>query len=49
MTWVQYEEILHHILRLLWCAYEKIDSQLLVAILTAAQPALQVNNSLAFS
>ncbi|XP_066919787.1 negative elongation factor B-like [Clytia hemisphaerica] len=41
MTWVQYEEVLHHILRLLWCAYEKIDSQLLVAILTAAQPALQ--------
>jgi len=41
MIWVQYEEILHHILRLLWCSYEKIDSQLLVAILTAAQPALQ--------
>jgi len=42
MTWVQYEEILHHILRLLWCTYEKIDSQLLVTILTVAQPALQV-------
>lgn len=41
MTWVQYEEVLHHILRLLSCTYEKIDSQQLVAILTAATPALQ--------
>ena len=42
LTWVKNEEILHHILRLLWCSYEKIDSQILVAILTAAQPDLQV-------
>ena len=43
LTWVKHEEVLHHILRLLWCSYEKIDSQVLVAILTAAQPDLQVH------
>lgn len=42
LTWVQSEDILHHTVRLLWCIYEKIDSQLVVGLLTSTQPSPQV-------
>ena len=42
LAWVQWEDVLHHIVRLLWCVYEKIDSQLLVGLLTSTQPSQQV-------
>lgn len=37
-VWLEYEDVLHHILRLLWCVHEHIDSQLIVRLLTATQP-----------
>lgn len=40
-TWLQYEEVLHHVLRVLWNIYEKVDSQQMVQLLTATQPSSQ--------
>jgi len=39
--WLQYEEVLHHILRILWNIHEKVDSQQMVQLLTATQPSSQ--------
>jgi len=39
--WVQYEEVLHHVLRVLWNVYEKVDSQQMIHLLTATQPTPQ--------
>ena len=39
--WLQYEEVLHHVLRMLWNVYEKVDSQQMVHLLTATQPSPQ--------
>jgi len=40
-VWKDYEEILHHVLRLLWYVHEKIERQELVRLLTATQPSAQ--------
>lgn len=45
-VWLQYEPVLHHVLRLLWCVYEKINSDQLVRLLTATQPSSQHSDSL---
>ena len=42
-VWLQYEEVLHHVLRMLWCVHEKIDSPQLVRLLTATQPSSHVS------
>ncbi|XP_002167771.3 negative elongation factor B [Hydra vulgaris] len=37
-VWLQNDDAFHHILRLLWFVYQKVDSQELVRLLTATQP-----------
>jgi len=38
-AWLDNEDTLHHILRLLWCVHEKMESHQIVRLLTVTQPA----------